>query len=57
MRQLVLSGVKFVGLVKCLLNELAMFLLELWVTLLNFIERLGSVEVGSLLFRDLIVFQ
>ena len=56
-RRLVLSGVKFVGLVKCLLNELAMFLLELWVTLLNFIERLGSVEVGSLLFRDLIVFQ
>ena len=56
-RRLVLSGVKFVGLVKCLLNELAMFLLELWVTLVNFIERLGSVEVGSLLFRDLIVFQ
>ena len=56
-RRLVLSGVKFVGLVKCLLNELAMFLLELWVTLLKFIERLGSVEVGSLLFRDLIVFQ
>ena len=56
-RCLVLSGVKFVGLVKCLLKELAMFLLELWVTLVNFIERLGSVEVGSLLFRDLIVFQ
>ena len=56
-RRLVLSGVKFVGLVKCLLNELAMFLLELWMMLLNFIERLGSVEVGSLLFKDLIVFQ
>ena len=57
MRRLVLSGVKSVGLVKCLLNELAMFLLELWMMLLNFIERLGSVEVGSLLFKDLIVFQ
>ena len=28
-RRLVLSGVKFVGMVKCLLNELAIFLLEL----------------------------
>ena len=56
-RRLVLSGVKFVGLVKCLLNELAMFLLELWMMLLNFIEPLGSVEVGSWLFKDLIVFQ
>ena len=56
-RRLVLSGVKFVGFVKCFLKELAMLLLELWMILLNFMERLGSVEVGSLLFKDLIVFQ
>ena len=48
---------KLVGLVKYLLNELAMSLLEVKVWLLNLIERLGSVEVGSLLFSDLMVFQ
>ena len=55
--RLVLSGVKFVGLVKCLLKEFAMFLLEVLVWLLNFIERLGSVFVGDLLFSDFMVFQ
>ena len=48
---------KLVGLVKCLLNELAISLLEVMVWLLNLIERLGSVEVGSLLLSDLMVFQ
>ena len=48
---------KFVGLVKCLLNALDMSLLELRMLLLNDMDRLGSVEVGSLLFRDLMVFQ
>ena len=48
---------KLVGLVKCLLNELAISLLEVRVWLLNLIERLGSVDVGSLLFNDLMVFQ
>ena len=56
-RRLFLSGVKFVGFVKCLLKELAISLLELQVMLLNFIDRFGSMEVGSLLFNDLIVFQ
>ena len=42
---------------KCLLKELAMFLLEVWVVLLNFIERLGSIVVGSLMFSELIVLQ
>ena len=48
---------KLVGLVKYLLNEFAMSLLEVMVWLLNLIERLGSEEVGSLLFNDLMVFQ
>ena len=48
---------KLVGLVKYLLNELAMSLLEVKVWLLNLIERLGSEGVGSLLFSDLMVFQ
>ena len=39
------------------LKELAKLLLEFWMVLLNFMERFGSVEVWSLLFRDLIVFQ
>ena len=56
-RRLFLSLVKLVGLVKCLLNEFAISLLEVKVWLLNLIERLGSVEVGSLLFNDLMVFQ
>ena len=34
-----------------------MSLLEVMVWLLNLIERLESVEVGSLLFNDLMVFQ
>ena len=51
------SVVKFVGFVKCLLKWLAMSLLEVAMWLLKLIERLGSVEVGSLLFSDLIVFQ
>ena len=55
--RLFLSFVKLVGLVKCLLNEFAMSLLDVMVWLLNLIERLGSVEVGSLLFSDLMVFQ
>ena len=56
-RRLVLSGAKFVGFVKCLLKELAMDLLVVWVVLLKVMERLGSVEVGSLLLSDLMVFQ
>ena len=56
-RRLFLSLVKLVGLVKYLLNEFAMSLLEVMVWLLNLIERLGSEEVGSLLFNDLMVFQ
>ena len=48
---------KLVGFVKCLLKRLAMSLLEVAVWLLKLIERLGSVEVGSLLLSDLIVFQ
>ena len=48
---------KFVGLVKCLLNALDMSLLELRVLLLKEMDLLGSVVVGSLLFRDLMVFQ
>ena len=54
-RRLILPGVKFVGSVKCLMIKLAVFLLKLWVMLLNFIKRLGSVVMGSLLFSDLIV--
>ena len=34
-----------------------MSLLEVMALLLNYIDRLGSVVVGSLLFKDLIVFQ
>ena len=48
---------KLVGLVKYLLNEFAMSLLEVMVWLLNLIEWLGFEEVGSLLFNDLMVFQ
>ena len=48
---------KFVGLLKCLLNEFAMSLLEVAMLFLSLIERLGSVKVGSLLFRDLIVLK
>ena len=55
--RLFLSVVEFVGLVKCLLKEFAISLLVVRILLLNFIERLGSVDVGSLLFKDLIVFQ
>ena len=52
-----LSDVKLVGFVKCLLNALAIALSEFWILLLKVIVRLGSVGVGSLLFRDLMVFQ
>ena len=48
---------KLVGLVKCLLNEFAIALLDVRVLLPDFIERLGSVEVGCQLFSDFIVFQ
>ena len=34
-----------------------MSLLEVMMLLLKFIDRLGSVEVGSLSFNDFIVFQ
>lgn len=53
----VLSGVKFVGFVKYLLNELAIVLFVEWVMLLKDIERFGSLVVGSLLLRAFIVFQ
>ena len=53
----VLSGVKFVGFVKYLLNELAIVLLVVAAILLNFMVRLGSLMVGSLLFNALSVFQ
>ena len=46
--------VKFVGLVKCILKELAVAFLEV---LQNFIGRVGSVLVGSLLLSNFIVFQ
>ena len=52
-----LSGVKFVGFVKNLLNELAIVLLVVDAILLNFMVRLGSLMVGSLLFSALSVFQ
>ena len=55
--RLFLSELKLVGLVKCLLNALAIALLEVRVLLLNFMDRFGSVVVGSLLLSDLIVFQ
>ena len=48
---------KLVGLVKCLFNALAISLLVEARILLNFIDRLGSVVVGSLLFSDFIVVQ
>ena len=50
----VLSGVKFV---KNLLNELAIVLLVVDAILLNFMVRLGSLMVGSLLLSALSVFQ
>ena len=53
----VLSGVKFVGLVKYWLNELVISLLVEEVVLLKTMERFGSLMVGSSLFRDLSVFQ
>ena len=43
----VLSDVKYVGLLKCLLNELAMYLMEVMMILLNSVEWLGSVVVGK----------
>ena len=52
-----LSEVKLVGLVKCLLNELAISLLVVLMLLLKVMDRFGSVVVGSLLFRDFIVRQ
>ena len=55
--RLFLSELKLVGLVKYLLNALAIALLEVRVLLLNFMDRFGSVVVGSLLLSDLIVFQ
>ena len=55
--RLFLSEVKFVGFVKCLLNALAISLFVVAILLLNVIERLGSVVVGSLLFNDFIVVQ
>ena len=48
---------RFGGLVSCLLNEFDIALLEVMALLPNFIERLGSVVVGSLLLSDLIGFQ
>ena len=53
----VLSGVKFVGFVKNLLNELAIVLLVVDAILLNFMVRLGSLMVGSLLLSALSAFQ
>ena len=50
----VLSGVKFV---KNLLNELAIVLLVVDAILLNFMVRLGSLMVGSLLLSALSVLQ
>ena len=41
------SEVKYVGFVKCLLNALAISLLVVAILLLNVIEWLGSVVVGS----------
>ena len=52
-----LSEVKPVGFVKCLLNASDMSLLEFRMLLLKVMDRLGSVGVGSLLLRDLMVFQ
>ena len=54
--RLFLSELKLVGLVKYLLNALAIALLEVRVLLLNFMDRFGSVAVGSLVLRDLIGF-
>ena len=48
-----LPEVILVGFVRCLSNALAIALSELWILLLKVILRLGSVEVGSLLLRDL----
>ena len=53
---LVMSGVKLAGFVKYLLNALPISLLVVVNVLLNFIERFGSLEMGSLLLRDLNVF-
>ena len=57
MARLFLLEVKLVGFVKCLLKNLAMLLFVDLILLLNLIERFGSVLVGVLLLRALIVFQ
>ena len=44
--RLALYGVKFVGLVKCLLKELSMSLFAVLTILLSFREHFGSVFVG-----------
>ena len=54
--RLVLSGEKFVGFVKYLLNELAIVLFVEWVILLKDIDWFGSLMVGNLLLRAFIVF-
>ena len=54
--RLVLSDVDFVGLVKGLLKEVAISLLEVMSLFSNFIERFVSVVVGSVLV-DFIMFQ
>ena len=55
--RLLWSDVKFVGLVKCLLKEFAIALLDVAILLPNFMERFGSVVVGCLLLSDFMVFQ
>ena len=57
MMRLFLSGVKLVGFVKYWLKDSAMLLLVDLILSLNLIERFGSVLVGVLLLRALIVFQ
>ena len=54
--RLFMSEVKFVGLMKCFLNEFAISFLEVRILSLNFMDRFGSVAVGSLVLRDLIGF-
>ena len=54
---LFLSEVKFVGFVKCSLNALAISWYVVARLVLNFIDRLRSVVVGSLLFSDFMVVQ
>ena len=55
--RLFLSMVKFVGFGKCFSNALAISLLEVARLLLNFIDLLRSMLVGSLLLSDLIIVQ